>query len=111
VRGLEQECGRSLIATPQKSSLYLTIDTDDLLGADSAARSALWSTLSQNGIMTRNEIRAKEDLAPMPGGDILTVQSNLVPLEKLGETPPAPTPPPQHIFNFPPIGQPKDTPP
>jgi hypothetical protein len=39
--------------------------------------------------MTRNEIRAKEDLAPMPGGDSLTVQSNLIPIEKLGQTPAA----------------------
>jgi HK97 family phage portal protein len=111
IRGIEQEVGRSLIVPAQKPSLYLTIDTDDLLGADSAARAALWSTLSQNGIMTRNEIRAKEDLAPMEGGDTLTVQSNLVQLDKLGQAPPTPPPPPQHVFNFPPLGQPQDTPP
>lgn len=93
VRGLEQETLRSLIAVKDRPSQYLTIDLDDLLAADSAARSALYSTFAQNGVMTRNEIRAKEDLGPLPGGDVLTVQSNLVDLEKLGETPP-----PTHVY-------------
>jgi len=84
VRRIEQTVQRSLLSAGDRVSLYLTIDTDDLLGADSAARAALYSTLSQNGVMTRNEIRAKEDLPPMPGGDVLTVQSNLIPLDKLG---------------------------
>ena len=96
VRSIEQEVGRSLIAVADRPTLYLTVDMDDLLGADSIARSQLYSTLSQNGIMTRNEIRSKEDLAPMDGGDELTVQSNLVPLNKLGEKPPAPPPLPSH---------------
>ncbi|MEQ0860250.1 phage portal protein, partial [Pseudomonas aeruginosa] len=34
--------------------------------------------------MTRNEGRRKENLPELPGGDILTVQSNLVPLDQLG---------------------------
>jgi ClpP class serine protease len=36
--------------------------------------------------MKRNEIRAKENLPPEPGGDMLTVQSNLVPLDQLGKS-------------------------
>lgn len=93
VRGLEQEALRSLVAVKDRPTQYLTIDLDDLLAADSAARSALYSTFAQNGVMTRNEIRAKEDLEPKPGGDVLTVQSNLIDLEKLGENPP-----PTHVY-------------
>jgi HK97 family phage portal protein len=106
VRGIEQEVGRSLVPTPLKPTVYLTIDTDDLLGADSAARSALYASFTQNGIMTRNEVRAKEDLAPVEGADDLTVQSNLVPLDKLGDTPPAPT----HVFMPPGMMPPGATP-
>jgi HK97 family phage portal protein len=101
IRRIEQTAQRSLIAPADRLRLYLTVDTDDLLGADSAARAALYSTLSQNGIMTRNEIRAREDLPAMPGGDSLTVQAQLIPLEQLGKVPPSPgkvppaTPPPQ----------------
>jgi HK97 family phage portal protein len=87
VRKLEQAVQFSLLKPADRSTVYLTIDTDDLMGADSAARSALYSTYAQNGIMTRNEIRAKEDLAPVTGGDKLTVQSNLIPIDKLGQAP------------------------
>jgi len=93
-RGLQQEIGRSLIAVKDSATLFASIDLDDLLAADSAARSALFSNFAQNGVMTRNEIRAKENMAPKPGGDELTVQSNLIPISKLGEAGPSPI----HIF-------------
>ena len=111
VRRIEQTVGRSLLALPQRANIYLQIDTADLLGADSTARAQLYGQLAQNGIMTRNEIRAREHLAPMDGADELTVQSQLVPLDKLGETPPEPKPmPPTHII-LPPGTPPPATPP
>jgi hypothetical protein len=39
----------------------------------------------QNGLKTRNEVRALENDPPLPGGDELTVQSNLIPLTLLGK--------------------------
>ena len=39
----------------------------------------------QNGVMTRNEVRRLENLPPMPGGDVLTVQLNLTSIDKIGE--------------------------
>ena len=35
--------------------------------------------------MTRNEVRQLENLPPMPGGDVLTVQSNLVAIDKVSQ--------------------------
>lgn len=74
-----------LIEPGQRLELFAEYDLEDLLAPDSAARAQLYSTLSQNGINTRDELRKREGLGPMPGGDILTVQSNLVPLEQLGK--------------------------
>ena len=37
--------------------------------------------------MTRNEVRRLENLPPVEGGDILTVQSNMIALEHLGNAP------------------------
>jgi hypothetical protein len=67
--------------------IYLRIDTDDLQAMDVVARATMLSQFTQNGIMTRNEARAKQDLPPSEeeNADSLTVQSNLVPIEKLGE--------------------------
>jgi HK97 family phage portal protein len=77
----EQGVSRSL-SLPTGS--VLKFDLDELERGDSAARAALWSASAQNGIKTRNEIRIDEGDAAIDGGDELTVQSNLVPLAKLG---------------------------
>jgi HK97 family phage portal protein len=105
VRRIEQACGKQLLQPGQQAKFFVTIDLDDLTAADQAARSALYASASQNGWMTRNEIREKEDLGPMDGGDTLTVQSNLVPLDKLeelGGQPTHPAPPGQGLPGQPP---------
>ena len=65
---------------------------DGLLRTDPASRAAFYSTMSQNGAMTRNEIRRLENLPPVEGGDELTAQSNLGSLRKLGAVEPASSP-------------------
>jgi HK97 family phage portal protein len=85
VTACTQSVRSQLILPEDRDALYAEYDLDDLLAADSIARSQLYSTLAQNGIKTRDELRALEGLGPMPGGDKLTVQSNLIPLDKLGE--------------------------
>lgn len=89
---IEQAVSRSL-NLPQSS--VLAFDLDELERGDSAARAALYASGGQNGYMTRNEIRAKEGDPAIEGADELTVQSNLVPLNKLGDLggkPSAPAP-------------------
>jgi HK97 family phage portal protein len=86
----EQEIYRQLL-TPeeQTSGFYAAFDLDDLLRGDSAARSAFASTMAQNGVYTRNELRRKEKLpkSTEPNADKLTIQSNMSPIEKLGTIP------------------------
>lgn len=80
---IEQAIEKQLILPREQGRFYVQHNVESLLRADSAARAALYSSLGQNGVATRNEMRAKENWAPMPGGDMLTVQSNLVPLDQL----------------------------
>lgn len=90
---IEQAIKKSLLTAEDKGKgLYAEFNVDGLLRADSKARSENYSRLGQNGVLTRNEIRALENMPAMPGGDVLTVQSNLVPIDKLGEIDVAPTP-------------------
>ena len=56
---------------------------EGLLRADSAGRAAYYTTALQNGWMSRNDVRRLENLPPIPGGDIYTVQLNLTALEDL----------------------------
>lgn len=86
LKAIEQSVSRSLIADPAR--YYGEFALEGLLRADSAARAALYASAAQNGWMTRNEIRALENL-PIDtgdGADSLTAQSNLLPLDKLGES-------------------------
>lgn len=85
---IEQAARKQLLPAPERAKLKVEINRDAMLAVDSTARSALYASQGQNGIRTRNEMRAKENLPPLPGGDVLTVQSNLVPLDQLGKLPP-----------------------
>lgn len=82
---IEQAIKKQLMQPGERAGLYGEFNLEGLLRADSAGRAALANAYAQNGIETRNEIRSRDNKPPLPGGDMLTVQSNLVPLEKLGE--------------------------
>lgn len=89
---IEQAIRRSLLAPEEREKYYAEFSVEGLLRADSAGRAAFYSTMTQNGIMTRDECRVKENLAPMGGNAaVLTVQSALLPIDKLGEKSPAAT--------------------
>ena len=77
----EQTMTRKLFLTSEKYRYRAKFAVDGLLRADSAARSGFYTNMIQNGVMTRNEVRALEDLAPMPGGDELMVQMQMVGLK------------------------------
>ena len=85
LRRIEQEIWRQLLSPAEKQTLFAEFNLEALLRADSVARSQFYAAMAQNGFYTRNEVRAKENLPPVEGGDIATVQSNLVPLDQLGE--------------------------
>ncbi len=69
-------------------------DLEDLERGDSAAQTALDSSRVQNGLRTRLELRERDGYEPTGDAneDSLTVQSNMIPLDKLGTVPAAPTP-------------------
>lgn len=92
LRDIEQELRRSL-QLPSASVLKFNLEA--LLRGDSAARAALYASGLQNGYITRNEVRDDEDREPSddPNADKLTVQANMILLEKVSETPPAATTP------------------
>lgn len=87
---IEKEILRQLF-TPEEQGqgYYASFNLDELLRGDSQARASFLSQMTQNGIYTRNEGRAKENLprSTDPNADKLTVQSNMTVLEKLGTMP------------------------
>ncbi|WP_395008662.1 phage portal protein [Undibacterium sp.] len=85
---LEQGIKKSLLPPPDRLKYFGEFSIEGLMRADSAGRAALYASGGQNGWMTRNEIRELENRPPVAGGDELTVQSNLLPINLLGKTTP-----------------------
>lgn len=78
---IEQEISRCLLDSDE--DYFAEFSVEGLLRADSVGRAAYYTTALQNGWMSRNDVRRLENLPPIPGGEIYTVQLNLTPLEDL----------------------------
>jgi HK97 family phage portal protein len=81
----EQELERKLINSMERKIQFIEHETKDLLSVDAAGRSALYTAQFNVGGITPNEIRDRENLDPLPGGDRLFVMRNMVPLDRLDE--------------------------
>ena len=73
----EQELNRKLFINPSDSDLYIRFNTNALLRGDSQGRSTFYRTMVMSGIMSRNEVRALEELPPVDGGDEMLTPSNM----------------------------------
>ncbi|WP_263147891.1 phage portal protein [Pseudomonas sp. RIT-PI-AD] len=83
---IEQSIERRLLAPEQRRRFFVRFNPEGLLRADSAARAAFYSAMTQNGIYSRDDCREKENLPPVGGNaGLLTVQSNLTLLDSLGD--------------------------
>lgn len=78
----------ALLSPVDRQVVVVEHNVEGLLRADSAARANLYSTMVQNGLMSRNEVRRLENLpkSSEANADALTVQTNLAPIDKLGQT-------------------------
>lgn len=83
LENIEQEISRCLLENDGR--YFAEFSVEGLLRADSAGRASYYTTGLQNGWMSRNEVRRLENLPPIPGGDVYTVQSNLLPIDQLGQ--------------------------
>ena len=52
---------------------YLSFNTDDLLRGDYATRIEGYAKMLQNGVLSTNEVRRRENLRPIDGGDVVRV--------------------------------------
>lgn len=84
---IEQEIARCLLNSDE--DLFAEFSVEGLLRADSAGRAAYYTSALQNGWMSRNDVRRLENMPPIEGGDIYTVQLNLTQLKNLKNSNPA----------------------
>lgn len=78
-RALEEEMNLKLFGQ-RNGGRYVEHNLDGLLRGDFLSRMQAYSQSVQNAVRTPNEVRALENLPPLPGGDDLLIQGATVPL-------------------------------
>lgn len=84
-RRIEARVNRSLFGPREQASFFAEFNLEGLLRGDSTARAQFYATMRNAGIMTANEIRVKENLNPVAGGDDLLVQGAMIPISQVGQ--------------------------
>lgn len=80
----EQAYQNKLLSPVDRAKYSIEHVFEGLLRGDSKSRAEFYSKMVQNGLMTRNEVRSKENLPTREGADELTVQVNMTPVDELG---------------------------
>jgi len=92
----EQELSTYFLKPADRKSYFFEFNVEGLLRGDSAARVAYYRGMWNIGAMTHNEIRAKENMNPVSGGNKRFVPINMQPTDQVGK------------IEFKPIEEPKE---
>lgn len=85
IRRIESEINRKLIFGFERPENHARFDLAELTRGDMKSRADYFQTMLQNGVMSRDEVRARENLNPIQsgGGDLYTIQVNQLDLKSL----------------------------
>ncbi len=76
-RRMETAMNAALLPPSARPRSYIEHNFDSLTRGDLAARFEAYGTAVQNGILTRNEVRAKENMPAIKGGDNMLTPLNM----------------------------------
>jgi HK97 family phage portal protein len=82
---IEQALRKRVMTPAQRARYTVEFNFEGLLRANIKDRMEVYAKAVQNGLKTRNECRQLENDPPLAGGDALTAQVNLVPIDMLGK--------------------------
>ena len=85
IRRMESEMNRKLFKTNEKGKLFVEWNVNGLLRGNIKDRNDSYKTGINNGYMTINEIRRKENMNSIPDGDSHYMPLNMTTIDKLGE--------------------------
>jgi len=108
---IEEEFTSKLFTTSEVRTRrrFFAFDFTQYKMGDMQSQAAFFSSMVQNGIMSRNEVRAKFNMNRMEGGDDLTVQINLTPIDLLEKVMTQKTTVPEPTANNTPDDEPEQT--
>lgn len=82
---IEKEIDKKLLMTFERPKTYSRFDLSGMYRGDMSARKEFYEGMIRLGVMSINEVRAKEELNPVTNGEHHFVQVNQVTLEKFPE--------------------------
>lgn len=80
---IEQELNRKLLREDEKDTMYFKLNMDGLLRGDMASRYTAYQVGIQNGVISPNEVRKKEDLDAYDGGNDYWMAANITRIKDL----------------------------
>lgn len=81
LRRIEQAVRKQLLTPAERASgMFAKFNVEGLLRADTKARAEFYGAMTRIGAMTINEVREKEDLPKVEGGDVPRLQMQNVPI-------------------------------
>lgn len=82
---IEQAMYRDLLTEWERKRYFFKFNTNGLLRGDTAARTAYYNTMRQNGVMCADEIRELEDMNAIPEGQgkIFAINGNMIDLKNV----------------------------
>lgn len=85
LKRIEQALNKQLLTPAERSrGMYVEFNIEGLLRGDSASRSNFYQSGLSNGWLTINEVRERENLSPVDGGDVPRLQMQNVPITEAG---------------------------
>ena len=85
VTRIENEMNYKLFRTNEVGKTFIEFNVNGLLRGDVKTRNEAYKTAITNGYMSINEVRQKENLNSIEGGDKHFMQLNMTTIEKIGE--------------------------
>ncbi|MBX7496771.1 phage portal protein [Qipengyuania sp. 6B39] len=86
LKRIEQALMKQLLTARDRSEgITIEFNLEGLLRGDSAGRASFYKEMTQMGAMTINEVRALENMAPVPGGDVPRIQMQNAPIGETGQ--------------------------
>lgn len=87
LKRIEQAIQKRILTPEERLRFSVKFNYEDLLRSDTQARAAYYRALLDAGVITINEVRRLEGLAPIEGGDVPRTQMQNVPLTQAGQEP------------------------
>nr|WP_321457196.1 phage portal protein [uncultured Cohaesibacter sp.] len=85
LKRIEQALKKQLLSPADRAAgFYVEFNLEGLLRGDSQGRSAFYQSGLTNGWLTINEVRQRENLPPVAGGDVPRMQMQNVPITEAG---------------------------